>query len=370
MRIGYIDNLRGILMVLGIVLHSAAVFSTQKYWLVSYEHSSVYLDWINVAIHTFRMPLFFMIAGFFAIMLLKKYRFRAFMLSRVKRLLIPLSCAALFINTTQNYLLTSYYNDESNYFVQYYLSHLWFLINLIVYCALLTIIYALLSLIKADFNAVNTRYGFWLTLVIFPFVFIALLALGKLGAPIYQNIIIVGMPIQLMYYGSFFFFGTCFFIHTTWLQCIEKGWITWLALSLCTTIARLTITFDKDLISLAANEYLNVFHVLIICICVWGLFAKLVHKQYLWLNKVSEASYTIYLFHHLLIVAIVIGVNTTGLKVPTFVLFILLVSSVYILTWYLHFQLIARNNLLSQMFNGSSPNPNVINKTVDNNIIK
>ncbi len=64
-RLHALDNLRAILMWLGIVLHVAAVYTTHpmpNVWLD--EQRTAFADALVSFIHVFRMPAFFILAGF------------------------------------------------------------------------------------------------------------------------------------------------------------------------------------------------------------------------------------------------------------------------------------------------------------------
>src|SRR6478672_10118377 len=63
------DSLRAVMMLLGLVIHSAMgyiVFPTDRVWPFKDPHPNAFYDLLVVFIHSFRMPVFFVIAGFFA----------------------------------------------------------------------------------------------------------------------------------------------------------------------------------------------------------------------------------------------------------------------------------------------------------------
>ena len=79
-RFHYIDFSRVALFSLGIVLHAA--------WLC--QNQSVVFHGVFVFIHTFRMPGFFLIAGFFSARTLARFSPEEFLVKRLRRLAIPL----------------------------------------------------------------------------------------------------------------------------------------------------------------------------------------------------------------------------------------------------------------------------------------
>ena len=72
-RIHALDSLRAIMMLLGVVLHTAITYSKIDYsgaWsLKDINSTSLIMDYIVFVIHNFRMPIFFVVAGFFGALL-------------------------------------------------------------------------------------------------------------------------------------------------------------------------------------------------------------------------------------------------------------------------------------------------------------
>ena len=90
-----LDALRAFAMLLGIVLHGALAFIPGA-WVVtdvSVEGDGTPFAWLTMAIHGFRMPLFFLMSGFFTAMLWRQRGLRALARQRAQRLLLPLAIA-------------------------------------------------------------------------------------------------------------------------------------------------------------------------------------------------------------------------------------------------------------------------------------
>jgi glucan biosynthesis protein C len=87
-----LDGLRAIAMLLGIVIHASIPYFLPKgnpVWPVDDEQST--LLWIVFeSIHVWRMPVFFLLAGFFTHLLLERRTTKAFIQNRVRRIAIPL----------------------------------------------------------------------------------------------------------------------------------------------------------------------------------------------------------------------------------------------------------------------------------------
>ena len=87
-----LDALRAIAMLLGIALHAMISFipGIGAGWAVEDSQASEGFGLMLAWIHGFRMPLFFLISGFFTMMLLRKRGLGALLLHRFKRIFLPL----------------------------------------------------------------------------------------------------------------------------------------------------------------------------------------------------------------------------------------------------------------------------------------
>ncbi len=90
------DALRAFAMLLGIILH-AALSMTGGPWIVQDRASSPLLGLTVSAIHGFRMPLFFLLSGFFVAMLWRKRGAIGLLKHRGKRIGLPLALGCVTI---------------------------------------------------------------------------------------------------------------------------------------------------------------------------------------------------------------------------------------------------------------------------------
>lgn len=89
-RIDYLDAVRAFALLLGIVFHAALSFMPMFIgWAVMDVSTSSLIPNFILISHSFRMELFFLIAGFFSHMTFHKKGTGAFLRSRVSRILIP-----------------------------------------------------------------------------------------------------------------------------------------------------------------------------------------------------------------------------------------------------------------------------------------
>ena len=91
-----LDALRAVAMLLGIVLHAALAFAPIP-WTVNDSQQSEFYGVLFAAIHGFRMPLFFLVSGFFTAMLWRKRGLGGLIRQRLKRIFLPLVIGCLTI---------------------------------------------------------------------------------------------------------------------------------------------------------------------------------------------------------------------------------------------------------------------------------
>lgn len=110
-----LDALRAIAMLLGIALHGAMSFipGVGAFWGVQDLRSSEVFGVFLAGIHGFRMPLFFLISGFFTAMLWRKRGLEALLFHRFKRIFVPM-VLALFTIIPTTWIVQAYVKAESS----------------------------------------------------------------------------------------------------------------------------------------------------------------------------------------------------------------------------------------------------------------
>ncbi len=90
-RIHYMDNLRALAMLAGVVFHASLAYSPlmQPFFPTADRDNAAIVDVFAWFMHLFRMPLFFLIAGFFAALLVHKGGLPGLFRNRLRRILIP-----------------------------------------------------------------------------------------------------------------------------------------------------------------------------------------------------------------------------------------------------------------------------------------
>lgn len=241
-RLHYMDSLRAVAMFLGLVIHAAIIFSE---WMMppfrGHLEASLFLRYVVELIHVFRMELFFLVAGFFAVLLCQKRGAIEFAKNRAQRILIPflLSIAILLPWIAAECLLDmeqsnasflsqywKYFTDPSYIWKQSdpvagWLWHLWFLHLLAFFIMAFLVAQSIWRkspfprrIAETILAAISGNWGILLlTAATYPVVLFARPWADVPGIGTSANI--------LVYYWLFFVLGALFFIKQEALEHIE-----------------------------------------------------------------------------------------------------------------------------------------------------
>jgi glucans biosynthesis protein C len=84
-----LDSMRAVMMLLGIYLHVVVGYSGDGHWPYIDPHPTAVLNFTLGVIHAFRMPAFYVMAGFFGALLWNRRGPAAFAANRARRILLP-----------------------------------------------------------------------------------------------------------------------------------------------------------------------------------------------------------------------------------------------------------------------------------------
>jgi peptidoglycan/LPS O-acetylase OafA/YrhL len=221
-RLYYLDNLRAGAMLLGIFFHAALAYAdpVQEFWFIRDAQSTPLLNIFAWLSHSFRMPLFYLIAGYFAHFLFKRRGVHGFVRNRLIRIVAPffiflplMAVASLgVLYFAFNFLtelppllqhIKAQAENHSGNVGDIGTLHLWFL----YYLALFSAIGGLFHYYKKPWPDPFFRWMFssvWLLLVIPLFLVPALYVAGA-PAPSPDRLMIKLWPFG--YFGFFFAFG-------------------------------------------------------------------------------------------------------------------------------------------------------------------
>ncbi len=313
-RIHAFDSIRAVMMILGVFLHAAITYSYLEYerWpLYNSNEGHLFFDWLFGIIHIFRMPIFFIISGFFGALLFYKKSPSQMILNRIKRILLPF-IVFIFILTPLNniavkYSIPLFLNPEENIFLIDIIKslnphnffpykgtyHLWFLYYLMMFSIFTPILFKFLNGLfpQRFFNKIISN----------KYISIALLSIitsiiiyfsGKTW--IDASISFIPNPHTFIFHLFFYVFGWMLFISKKFIECFSKsGW---------KEIIFSTLIFS--ILFFWYESYNSLLIILINSLAAWGfcfgfigVFIRFLNKENALLKYVCDSSYWIYLLH-------------------------------------------------------------------------
>lgn len=224
-RYHYMDNLRAIAMLVGVVFHAmlAYVPNMQEVWFGASLESSPVLGMLAWFLHMFRMPLFFLIAGFFAAYLVNKRGIAGLMKNRALRLALPfvIFFPLVLISIVAGFQWALQNIDNPSPMLQTIgimmsqpdapqpppsTTHLWFIYNLFMFC----VVYALVRRFGNSLRALVDRIISARFLVfVLPMLMIPALATQMEPHPAPERF--TPQLWSFGYYGLFFLVGSLYF---------------------------------------------------------------------------------------------------------------------------------------------------------------
>lgn len=313
-RIIGMDYLRVLAALLGIVLHSALPYADIHHnfpWPDLSQQHSMILDTLVGVIHMFRMPVFFLLAGFFAYVIWHKSKEFGFVLNRAKRILLPfLVCwlgpsifylaMSLVINLVAHHKISisqffSHQQYTYGYWFLYYLLLMYTLTLIVLWCKKLITSKLKLSLGRFFSSSKKLNVGAFIILVVIA-LFLQVLSISAWYTPTPFRIE-TNIPI-LFSYTLFYLVGWQLASNREVLDKIQHY-------SRALLIAGLLVFFP-----VFCFLYINYFHSILIkhvgvslfYLSGWfttlglvGWFVKSCHKKSKLINYLADASYWIYL---------------------------------------------------------------------------
>jgi glucan biosynthesis protein C len=374
-----LDALRGIMMMLGIVLHASQWYMTEPPGglPVPLDNSRSYLfDVIMHFIHSFRMPLFFVLAGFFTSLLVGKRSFKGTYVNRVQRILIPLLLAIVTILPLTMVMMVSFIASArcgTHQFLitgsqletiaaemnaagmpadQPSLGHLWFLYYLLYFYLLIPVCFVVSRwTTKLKLGGIITSAWFCAALSVYTIMTLWYFR----GGVLFEGFIFVEPhPPSLLYYGSFFFLGYLFHSHRGILDTFRTrltlfGITSLLLFPLAMYFTHMDFATETTQEFHAAAVISNAFLTWSLIYFFMGLFLKYLDFQSPWILYVSNSSYWVYLLH--MPVVCFIAWLMLPLQLPALVKFSVIVLSTTGIC-FLSYHYFVQNTWLGSTLNG------------------
>ncbi len=303
-------------MLLGIPYHAARMFSSD--WGPPQGVTSRFCEVVAQSITEFRMPAFFLIAGYFASMLLSRSDRDDWLRGRIIRLGIPLITATIIIIPLQLIVYSAQSSIDiaglqSNWInrihtpSQTWISHLWFLDDLIIYSILVAIFWPLIVI----FQSLRLPLAFQRAPFGSLFVLVGLAALPlSFIDPVISGTFLGSMLARLLHNGVFFLLGAALFLQPDFLG----RWLTWRWWRAGVIVAIIAVTVP---LTIQGNHYRPAM-VAGACSAIGGAWLVLAAMRQ-WGDAPStrvklfvDASLTIYLVHHPIILALGLFTATTA----------------------------------------------------------
>ena len=246
-RLHALDHLRAVAMLMGVGLHgsiSYMVYRMNVLWPAYDERPSMVFDVGIGLIHGFRMQLFFLIAGYFARMLIHRLGARGFARHRLVRVGVPFVVGLPVLIGLQTWLmmwgfgvetfaeLKAFVVSETDAEPTFPTAHLWFLEFLLIYYVVAVAVWVMggRRLGEGVTGRVDAAMGVlmrsWWKVLVLAVPLVPLLMMGGL----YGEVMSPGMDIVpdvagVVYYGVFFGFGWLLQRRREWLDLVPRyGW--------------------------------------------------------------------------------------------------------------------------------------------------
>lgn len=361
LRLHSLDSLRAIMMLLGLVLHSSESYNIGEddIWPRDPHATTLFLNYLNSLIHVLRMPIFFMVAGFFGSMLFYERGPKPMITNRLNRIAFPFIVFLLLLHpiiifvldfTSQSFNTTLTEISTTLTILPQITYHLWFL----YYLVLLTLFSLALALLlrKVPGATLKLTHLFrWIILrkmIALPIfsilLFIVMLYIWDYGVP---------TPISFIPdFGAFLFF--ILFYLTGWMLYRTRELLNsfmrhdWLL----TTSALVLFTVRFIWSSNIDDVLIGIIHAVItwmFAFGITGLFIRYGSHCSSRMRYISDSSYWIFLIH--LPITIFIPGLMADLMLPAIVKFLLTLvgTSVICFATYHYF---VRSSWIGQFLNG------------------
>lgn len=326
-----LDALRGFMMMLGIVLHGALLYlaSPPPAMPVPTDRNNAFVfDIVFDFIHSFRMPTFFVLAGFFTALLVAKRGISGTFKNRASRILLPFLAALVLILPVTGLLMFDFMLsvrfgthdlipniDNLKTLGQEIalksgipakrpmIGHLWFLYYLCLFYLLMPAL-CWVSARSRRFDAGIQRgldsalapllFSLWTAVTLWPF----------RGGQVHEGFVyFMPHPPSLLYYGSFFVLGFLFHSHRTFLHATVRLLPASALLAACLfPLSMIASALDNSVRGGSAE--LHVYAVLANALCTWALIycfigaaMRFFDRASPWIDYTAQSSYWVFLVH-------------------------------------------------------------------------
>ncbi|QNA89645.1 acyltransferase family protein [Massilia sp. Dwa41.01b] len=325
-RLHAFDNLRAVMMWLGILLHVAINHTTGPSPLPWRDSRTTPLaDLVLLFIHAFRMPVFFILAGFFVALLVARRGYAGMLRQRLRRLLLPfvvfwpilIVCTTLLMLVYVHVMARGTIGIDVSLLARkgagaspFNTMHMWFLYYLTWFCVLTAALAPLWERASPALRqAVDTVYlalarNWWgLLLLAIPLAVVG--SFYRAGMLASSGSFMPQLP-ETVHNGLFFVFGLLAYRHQDSLfPRFVKTWPIHAIVGLAVFVVVLGL-FKTFVTRPGAVPHIEVWIAFLYNLASWlwslaliGLFLRYLPRQNRVLRYVSESSYWVFLVHML-----------------------------------------------------------------------
>lgn len=362
-RLHHLDALRALTMVLILPAHAVAIMGLRGGW--NDAEATVY--WL---IHVFRLPLFFLVAGFFAALLVEARGTGAVVRNRLVRIGIPLVVVVAVVAPVLALILSQVATDPSNSepdglgaFVEFHPSYVWFLWYLsMLYAVALGLRFLLegSASLRERLGSVGSRlvpHGLAPLLLALP---CALLLYRQptwiAEAPGESFVPHVDL---LAYYGLFFATGWILFAVQGVREEIELKPRLYGLFAACSLPPALALFLMQDVPAIGGSRWFHLLALFLLSITTWALVFALLGLSRHFLREPAprlrywaDASYWIYLSHFPVMAALVLVLFELAMP-NSLRLAILVVATLAVI--YPAYGLLVRHTAVGRVLHGTRP---------------
>jgi glucan biosynthesis protein C len=366
-----LDAVRAAMMLLGLVIHSAASYTATSLgaaWPYWDPQKSTLFDLVVFSIHLFRMPVFFVVAGFFAALLYCRDGAACFAINRFRRVLVPLAlfwipifplvAAGFTFANGRAAGLIDWTPITSGSFLQHpTLIHFWFLWDLAIFYAAALLVVPVASRAPERWRQGVDRWFARIATRVWGACALAgltTLTLLPMEVPALETSAEFVPPVRvLLAYAVFFSFGWLLFRRRDIIVPIGARWKAPMAAGVLASALYLVVTVGRPI---ADPRMLHLAGVALAALSMWllifgilGAFVSLMDHPRPLVRYLSDAAYWMYLVHLPITIWVPGALAATGLPaiVKFFVVF-LTTTSVTVLTYHLF----VRSTAIGALLNG------------------
>lgn len=369
-RLHALDNLRAHMMLLGVVFHVAINYSTGEpnvHWPFRDHATDPLIAGLADFIHLFRMPVFFIVAGFFSALLIHRRSIKGLLQNRAARIGLPFMLFLLPViwlcgnglYAAMNAMNGTDFSWHSLATVpEWNLHHLWFLYFLMIFYVAFCVLFFLLQAVtrlRQGLQQINQALWHRHAPVLMGAVSgLCLFASGSAVVP--APLSFIPDPILLGYYFVFFLGGASLYAAGSPLKHLTGRGRYWSVLMLCALIgfvaAEMVVlnpeTTRNPELSLAGGLALGIF-VWSLALIIMGFYIKRMNHESATGRYFTDASYWIYLAH--LPMAICFPLITADLPLGAWTKFSLNIGLITLIC-VASYHLLVRSTWLGALLNG------------------